>query len=486
MKPVLAVILLCTGLVGFAQSEFTSHSNGLIYSSHTVDRLRHIVDSLHIRFKQCPLNRSYFSQTQGKAHFVKLHKGRAGLALQDLHKGISFEAFEKKYTEAVVQKDLHVVRHQYKSYNEKELVEFSSLSGGHHAPGFTLENKKLPVHEKPRKGEWIYRYDEASAYGTEMLFAFFVADDFSNMPLPEKYARLVQYTDCMIDTTTGIFLNRFREPNDRNDTNSNRAISTFLSYVSKVTKEPRFRKNYEEYQKKLNDWNNSRFVILDSLAGSQPFQAYLEAAVREATAKGSSSDQLEEYISRYYSPLTALQLKRSRRVVGMCSQDDSPRIHALNIAKLSAEAVSWEVFLRAHLDIMNDRFDRVSDGSYAWAGRQTYLKEIEVLDIDVHNLLIGISLRIQNPGANHYFGDIGRLGRALAETSEPDQLENELSAIIKDATLDLYNRVLMYYLFDNYNYHLKDENRKTANAAALKEALATLPDYIAGKISERK
>ena len=49
--------------------------------------------------------------------------------------------------------------------------------------------------------------------------------------------------------------------------------------------------------------------------------------------------------------------------------DNSPRIHALNIAKLSAETINWEVFLRAHLDIMKDKFERMSDGSYAFGGR---------------------------------------------------------------------------------------------------------------------
>ena len=74
-----------------------------------------------------------------------------------------------------------------------------------------------------------------------------------------------------------------------------------------------------------------------------------------------------------------LEKMRKTRVVGTCSMDSRPREHAINIAMLSAETTHWEVFLRAHLDIMNDRFERVSDGSYAWAGRKTYIKELEEL-----------------------------------------------------------------------------------------------------------
>ena len=107
---------------------------------------------------------------------------------------------------------------------------------------------------------------------------------------------------------------------------------------------------------------------------------------------------------------------RSTRVVGGCSQDSRPREHAFNIALLSAETTNWEVFLKSHLDIMNDRFDRMSDGSYAFAQRKTYIKELEELDINVSDLMIGISLRIENQATNHYYGSIGRLGRAIFES----------------------------------------------------------------------
>ena len=81
-------------------------------------------------------------------------------------------------------------------------------------------------------------------------------------------------------------------------------------------------------------------------------------------------------------------------VVGFCSMDSRPRDHAVNIALLSAETTNWEVFLRAHLDIMNDRFDRMTDGNYAWKQRQTYIGELEELNINVADLIFGINLYI--------------------------------------------------------------------------------------------
>ena len=164
--------------------------------------------------------------------------------------------------------------------------------------------------------------------------------------------------------------------------------------------------------------------------------------------------------------------------------DNSPRIHAMNIAVLSAETVNWETFLRAHLDIMNDRFERVSDGSYAWSGRKTYIRELEELDINVADLMLGISLRIENPSQNHYYGSISRIGRALSETQNSNEIETKMLEMIQDSQLDDHNRLLIYYLFQNYNYYIKDEAQKAQNTNKLKTAVQTLPDYLSTRLEE--
>lgn len=179
-----------------------------------------------------------------------------------------------------------------------------------------------------------------------------------------------------------------------------------------------------------------------------------------------------------------LENMRNQRIIGTCSMDQSPRRHAMYIALLAAETTNWGVFLKAHLDIMNDRFTRVSDGSYAWAQRQTYLKELEVLDINVLDLIIGISLAVDNPVKNHYTGNIGRIGRALADAKNVEQFEQQLISMITDNQLDNYNRVLFYYMFANYIHHLDDEVLKVRKKMKLVATLGTLPPYIVKKIIE--
>lgn len=180
-----------------------------------------------------------------------------------------------------------------------------------------------------------------------------------------------------------------------------------------------------------------------------------------------------------------LDKMRSTRVVGGCSMDSRPREHAIHIALLSAETYNWEVFLKSHLDIMNDRFDRVSDGSYAWGKRNTYIKELEELNINVTDLILGISFRIENPASNHYFGSIGRIGRALSETKNRDEIEQAILSIVSDEELDTYNRLLFYFLFKNYNHYIEDETVKKENNDKLAATINTLPDFIIERLTEK-
>ncbi|PCI96339.1 MAG: hypothetical protein COB15_10640 [Flavobacteriales bacterium] len=177
-----------------------------------------------------------------------------------------------------------------------------------------------------------------------------------------------------------------------------------------------------------------------------------------------------------------LEKMRSTKVVGGCSMDSRPREHAIHIALLSAETTNWEVFLKSHLDIMNDRFDRMSDGSYAWEKRKTYIKELEELDINVLDLLIGISLRIENPSTNHYYGSIGRLGRAISESKNKEQFEKQILSMIEDSELDDYNRVLSYFLFISYNNYLENEDEQKENLTQLEQSINTMPTYLNDKI----
>ena len=408
----LSLLLASTVLLFVAKSqtnEFKVHENGLIYSEHTMGKLAHIVDSLNLKYKTCELNKVFYSKLQSIGHIVTLDSGNLKQARKQLKEGIEFKKFIELYPEAEVSFNNLIIHQQYENYRGRKVIEFSEIRLD---DGFGVElvfDSKLANYSAGRISKWVYNYEEKSEYWGESLTAFYFPSGMTSTPLPEQYARMIGYADCLIDTT-----------------------------VTKMMDDPE-----EGWVDLPLNWN--------SLAPAE---------------KEKLLDEM-----------------RNTRVIGYCSMDGRPREHAVNIAMLAAETTRWEVFLEAHLDIMNDRFDRMSDGSYAWAGRQTYLRELEELDINVLDLILGISFRVENPAQNHYHGNIWRVGRALAETGDKRSVESALSSAMGDAQLDDFNRVLAFYLFHSYVHYLIDESEKLAASEKLTHAIEKLPTYLQEKVS---
>ena len=139
--------------------------------------------------------------------------------------------------------------------------------------------------------------------------------------------------------------------------------------------------------------------------------------------------------------------------------------------------------IKSNFNIMNDKFERASDGSYAWRQRETYIKELEVLDFNVSALLLGTILEAENLPENHYYGSVRRIGRSLTEAGNTDVVEEEIHKLMRDPELDLYNRLKMYYLFQNYTYYHEGEAFEMKKSK-LEEGIASFPDYIALQLEE--
>ncbi|MFH7012578.1 hypothetical protein ACHRV5_11950 [Flavobacterium sp. FlaQc-52] len=511
------MVLFCMDLTA-QNTEFKVYDNGLIYSENSVGKLKHIVDSLNLKFKVCDFKKIFLSSAQTKVNFIEINKSDASEAKKDLENNISYSDFKTKYPKAAFDENLVVIKSHYTNYEHVKNVNFSSLElGERQRQTISSSQNEIDSYNNNFKGKWVFEYQEKTKYSKESLRAFYFIEEFKSKPIVDKYAKLIQYADCLIDTTAQIFYKDAKNSGVRYFDSLPNKATKFKEYVNNTLKKPSFsyeklsliygydemafdadsmkknkediankevaEKEYKVYQKNLEKWESVKFTRLDSIEkADKNFDLMLNEAFIEAKINKSSDEEFEEYVGRFIGKREELELKRNRRVIGGCSMDDSPRVHALNIAMLSAETTKWEIFLRSHLNIMNDRFDRASDGSYAQGARNTYIKEIEVLDINVLDLILGISLRIENPSENHYFSNINRVGRALSESSNPTLVEMNLLNMIVDTDLDDYNRVLMYYLFDNYNYNLKDENAKKLNQSKLQVAVSKLPDYISSRI----
>lgn len=404
MKKIIFTLLIIVLAVQFScvqKREVEIQEIELLYSKSTMNKLKTIVDSLNLKFKVCDINRSFNSKYQTIGHKIVIEKNKVKEAKKDIENNIDFEEFQKKYPEAKITKNALIVKDNYKNYQKMDIVAFSevSLNGGY---GFELGfDNKLEKYKIENLSNWVFVYTNKGSYSDETLAAIYFPNKMESKKLPKMYSQMINYSDCLIDTTTTKF---------KDDLKS----------------------GWVDLPK---SWNTK--------------------------SKKKQEKILEEL--------------RSTRVVGLCSQDSSPREHAVNIAMLSAETQNWKIFLRAHLDIMNDRFERVSDGSYAWGQRKTYIRELEELNINVLDLIMGISLRVENTSENHYYGNIRRIGRALAETKSKDAVEHQLLSIIENKELDLYNRILGFYIMDNYLYNQTEENEKVRIKSKLKESIKSLP-----------
>jgi hypothetical protein len=474
--------LLLSGALLAQDGEFTVHPNGLIYSEPAMLQLQHIVDSLNLRFKACELDRSYRSLPHIQGRYITVEGAQVEPVAKDLEAGITLADFRTKYPAIDIGAPVRCALTTYTDSDDEPKTAVVPISFSDYM-GASIDADGQPLTDAgPHKGKWLstrYNYDK------DFLEAFVLVEEPEFTPLPERYARLVQYVDCLIDTTELIYGADVPMYGRWNQLDSASKVQYLEAMVdSAVTVEwPQWAGEdaMDAYSAACKAYQVQRTHQLDSLATTADFRTALAHATQEALENGTSDQLLESLVADYGSKADALALRRSHRVMGGCSMDSGPRDHALAIATLSAETIHWDIFLRAHLDILNDNFPRASDGSWAQGARQTYVQELEALDINVPDLLLGTMFRLDNTTEGHYQASAGRTGRAITESEQAEEIAARVLAMIADPELDLYNRALFYYLFHNYNNNLDSASTRRHNQKLLKKAMAGLPPDVVGE-----
>lgn len=497
IKPTLLGILFMSSYAVFGQ-EFSKNANGLIYSDKAIGKLKHIVDSLNLKFIHCE-NRIFSSVVQQRTKTITVTGSQSLEIKRAIDAGKSFEEIAITLPDSIVNRNNLVIRIEGRDYDDTPTVIFNLLKTNDEYESITYFGADVDKYKNVEKG-WIYDYKQGSESQVQSLFAVYIDGVLTSYPLPEKYSRLVQYSEHLIDPSCSIFFKTLYQWQMKyKDTERVHAFHQFIyktlkrpeCYIPdvKVKRQPNDTtivvatdngEYYEEYLKALTKWESTRVSEVEKL-----FKKYRkfrkEFYALYALAKSDEvevDEEFEQYVEKFVSPKEALWLKRNRIVMRWCGMDSSPGRHVLAIAELAGETAEWEIFLRAHLDIMNDHFQRVSDGSYAWNRRNTYIKELEVLDINVPNLLLGICLRVNDASDNHYYGSISRIGRSLAESKDRIAIKQQMLEMVKDNKLDDFNRLMMFYTLNNYIHFLADTEEKKREWEELKVAMQSMPEYI--------
>ena len=460
-------------------SEFNKNSNGLIYSDQDINALKFVIDSLNLKFKTCDLNKDYFSYPQTRLyslHFESKNNNLKELKIE-LGSNPDFYTIINKYKSFLKKVDSSkiLIQSPHKGDNGRLIY----LSGN----AFSGFNTDYSITAILPNQKWIYDYEEKGKDNTAYTIdCSFIPGNFSQVIIPSQYARLIQYIDCMIDTSASIFLGK-QDLNPFERKTSAKADTYYKDINDYLNKKLDLKKKKDDYNFDYLNADKIKYAITN-LSDDQFLSEKIKLLTAIYLENETGSDETEELIAAFISKEKALEIKRKRRVFGQCSQDNSPRVHAKNIAILAAETHSWDIFLQAHLNIMNDRFERITDGSYAWGKRQTYIKELEALDINVTDMMLGLCLRSFNTSDNHYNGTVWRIGKALSESKDRLLFEEKAKKIMQDDKLDEFNRSLIFLLYHTYLNHLTDKDERKIKVTALKKSVDNYPAFIQSGINE--
>lgn len=438
----LPFLLLCL-YYGYASAQTATEMdiyNGLMYAPADMKELKITADSLGLQFKQCksPFSFTAWHQAPALCIVASTQESLEGL-MKDLDKGIDLATLKARYGHWITgAPSAALVAHNNKAFFAGDARSFRQLY---------TDEAKFAAWSGSKRGNWVY--NTSSSYSKKgefnIITAWQLQGSFQAPVIPETYGQLLAYVDCLVDNSTQPMLRRNNSP--KPDEN----LESLRKYVIKK--------------------NNRKFKLMEELPDEDLYNYVCAHYENDNTIRriadelmlddmeGYSVVDLAYYVGESIPKEKMLELKRTAQVRGYCSMDDRPRRHARDIAVLASQTHQWPVFIRAHLNIMNDYMERNSDGSYAQARRKTYLKELDELNINTTDLLLGSTLRASNTVPGHYFGDPGRYGRALSEAKDPLAFEARAKKMLKDKQLDDLNKLMIFNLYVSYCYSQPTEDK---------------------------
>ena len=456
----------------------------LLYSEQAIKRLKKEIELKNASFDAGINNEALVSLPQG----IAAHLFVEGVNVTRVKRMVEANA-EWERVEAILGSKEKTDSVYFVKFKTSEGVDFYPLRLNQPSRG-PIHSQDSEDYNADLSGKWLISYQPKTEYNKETLEALFIRHDVASKNLPLSAIACIRYADHLIDTNTTIFTKAARNNAEMFDYGKNLVVEKLMRLTHDFPGKPEWNnddeKSYEKYNIAYNAWEKARRnFVEEKLSKTEGFRTLLNEAYQEVTnndtAKHHFMDELEIYVEKYISASAALNLKRKRIVIGGCSMDDRPIQHAANIARLAGESCCMEIFMRSHLNILYDRFDRRSDGSYAEPGRETYARELEVIGARLEYLIPGTLLTARNLSENHYRGQVHRAGRAMAELESRRKVYEDIERLIQTGNLDVYNRILLIFLAKSYNRYLfesKHALEAKQNLLNLTKSLDAFPDYL--------
>jgi|GEM_PF-4086673 len=472
------LLILLTFFFPYVTNAQESDSEKLIYSDEAREALKHIVDSLNLEFSVSQAQ-SYKACMQGRGNYFFIRGTESTEAIKDIEAGFSFSQMAAKYPGAEMQPDV-VVERLETILNGEAAVVYAAVSLGYMIPSAVFtEGEALPS-----KG-WVFSYD--TEYNA--VTAYYVPDGLSAPVLPERYARLVQYTDFLVPAETSVYFDYSWECTPPYVYEPGPKMQAFKDYHNEKLRRPVYtelnpddpvasKADRERFRGILSDWENIRKQKADSLMQHDTiFKKMFHDALAEANSHLTVTDEeFEEYAEAYASKKEALYFKRCRKVINTESADSEPRRHMMNIARLAAETHDWQVYLAAQFEILSERlFFRPPTANGIL--QHSFVRELEAININAVEFLLGHALRTVNKEQGLANMASFKLAMPLVEAFDREIAENLMLDMISDRDLDDVNRATIYTIFCSYN-RLLPEMLREKNNRRLEQAEGFLPERL--------
>ena len=469
MKNLILVLII----ILFSGSTF---AQGQIIHEKDIPNLNTIIKSLENDYRNTKAI-FYNSLPQTTASYFEIVTKLPDNFVAQLNNSNNLKQLEDMFSGLQVDKDVLIVKNVYYDYNNEKKIEIKSFeieNNRNHSItiGFndSLNNKDIKT---------FYSSYKSRENKTTTIRGFYLNESFKAIAIPKVYSDWVSYTDVLVKPEISVFYDK-KQKEGLLRSYKKTIIDSLVSYYQAKTQVPPFNDEQElvAWQSKMQNYPEALYKT------DQYFKRLLHNALKYAEDHNVSNGDLEYLTAQLISKKRALELMRQNQQVGSCSFDNGPLTQQKRIAELAAQTLNWGVFIKSFLNIMNDNVIRNANSNIASDSRETYITELTKLDLNVDQILLGSNVRIADTSNKHYFSDGSKIAKAYADLSPQRQqyFENTIHDIIKDKTLDSFNKLHFYNTYKSFHYFLIDTSEKKRVENRIKNLVPLLPNEIKSRV----
>jgi hypothetical protein len=450
-----------------------------ILNEEDIPKLNSIIKSLEKEYGRDKLP-VYNSIPQTSASYFIILTKEPNEFLSSLKNSKNLQQLLELYPNLRVEKDLLVIKNIYSNYKKEKKLEIKSF-----AIGNSFEHRiDLNFSDSLNKSDIKYftKCYTRKKDNITTIYGFYLNKEFKSIPIPEKYADCIHYTDIVVKPETSIFFNKRKKSNNRYRFKKT-IIDSLVKYYEIKTNRPLWDKDktYVLYKKELEIWQSKKQRYSDSLYNKdEHFKNLLHDALLYAEENKVSNGDLEDFTAYLISKKRALNLMRQNQQMGTCSFDSRPVKQLKRIAKIAAQTQDWEVFIKSLLNVMNDYASRVAYSNIASQSRKTYIGELSKLDLDINKILIGTSWGISDTIHKHYFSDGSKIAKAYTNLDSEHQkyFEETVFDILSNKSIDAFNKLCFFNTYKYYKSFLKDSIKIRTVEDNIRNIIPLLPEEI--------